>query len=166
MRISPKFYTLLLLLTGISAIQAQSYDKLENRFSREKLTAEDSAAFKEQGLQKVRSLFYKVDLYQKNQGNLSNQSYISQSVDEQFYVEEGDTLDLAPMFRAIDQIQSKVEVPELRLIEAKGCLAGVETVKVRPKLTYQLILKQAPKKFGKRSEVLWQVFLSVPTIEK
>lgn len=161
---------LLLLLLGTTAtLSAQSsYKSLENRFEKKVLTANDSAAFREQGLQKIRSLFYKADLYQRNAGNLSNQAYIAQSLPDMFYVKEGDTLDLQPMLRAIDQIQksSSGSEPELKISGIPDYLAKVETVDTRPGLTYFLILKRAPKKFGDREQLLWQVFLSVPVIEE
>jgi hypothetical protein len=157
---------MLSVATGLSA--QSSYKSLENRFEKKVLTAKDSAAFREQGLQKIRSLFYKAELYQRHKGNLSNQAYIAQSLPDMFYVEEGDTLDLQPMLRAIDQIQksSSGSEAELKISAAPDYLAKVETLDTQPRLTYFLILKRAPKKFGDREQMLWQVFLSVPVIEE
>ncbi|HBF19062.1 MAG TPA: hypothetical protein DDW81_03130 [Cryomorphaceae bacterium] len=162
------FLLVLLLTVSGYGVLGQTYQSLENRFSREVLTSIDSAAFREQGLQKVRSLFYKADLYQRNTGNVSNQSYIGGSVEDMFYVEEGDSLDLKPMLKAIARIMdsSGKHEPKLKVLPSKTYLASVQTVKTHPQLSYFLILKRVPKQFGSSREMMWQVFLSIPVIKE
>jgi hypothetical protein len=163
-------FTILLIVPLLSGgiLQGQiSYDALENRFLKQNLSAQDSAAFKKQGLQKAQSLFYKTDLYWSNSGNRSNQAYIAQSLPDMFYVVEDDSLDLAPLMAAIDQIQNRknYQEPQFKLIQIPGYLAQVQTINTKPQLSFLLVLKQAPKKFGNSSEVVWQVFLAKPEID-
>lgn len=144
-----------------------SYEALENRFLKQRLSAQDSAAFKKQGLQKALSLFYKTDLYWSNSGNNSNQAYIAQSLPDMFYIAEGDSLDLAPLMAAINQIQTRknYQEPQFKLTESSDYLAEVKTINTKPQLSFMLVLRQAPKKFGNSSEVVWQVFLAKPKID-
>lgn len=152
---------------GQVASAQSSYETMENRFVKKQLTAEDSAAFKTQGLQKAQSLFYQTDLYLRNSGNTSNQAYIANRIPDLFYVAEGDTLDLQPLMEAINAIQSnkKYKKPEFKITEAPGYLAKLETTNTKPKLEFFLVLLKAPKRFGSEEELVWQVFLAEPVMK-
>lgn len=156
---------LFFLLISFS-IHAQSYKTMEDRFVKKQLTAQDSAAFTTQGLQKAQSLFYQTDLYLRNSGNTSNQAYIANRIPDLFYVAEGDSLDLQPLMDAINTIQrsKKYKQPEFKVTEAPGYLAKLETTNTKPKLEFFLVLMQAPKRFGSEEELVWQVFLAEPVI--
>ena len=145
---------------------AQSYETMETRFVKKQLTAEDSAAFVTQGLQKAQSLFYQTDLYMRNTGNTSNQAYIANRIPDLFFVPEGHSLDLDPLMEAINKIQGakKYKEPTFKVTGADGYLAKLETTNTKPKLEFFLVLMQAPKQFGKKKEQVWQVFLAEPTI--
>lgn len=162
-----KFFLLTLLLLPLCLLHGQSYGKLEKRFSKEKPTHEDSIAFRAQAMQKVQSLFYKSELYERNTGNLSNQSYIAQSLPEMFYVEEGDTLDLKPMLGAIAKIQNAKpkQNPQFEFTDQDGYLGKIETTNTKPKMSFLVSLMKAPKRFGQKEELIWQVFLLPPKIE-
>ncbi len=161
-----KLVLLLLVMSNFIAAQS-SYDTMENRFVKKRLTAQDSAAFKTQGLQKAQSLFYQTTLWSQNAGNTSNQTYIADRIPDLFYVAEGDSLDLEPLMAAISKIQNgKVQVePEFKLSKAKGYLGKVETTNTKPKLEFFLVLMQAPKRFGSEEEKVWQVFLAEPIVK-
>lgn len=152
---------------GQVASAQSSYETMENRFVKKQLTAEDSAAFKTQGLQKAQSLFYQTDLYLRNSGNTSNQAYIANRIPDLFYVAEGDSLDLQPLMIAINAIQGKkmYKQPEFKITEAPGYLAKLETTNTTPKLEFFLVLLKAPKRFGSEEELVWQVFLAEPVIQ-
>lgn len=154
-----------LLAFGIG-LNAQSYDNMENRFVKKRLTAQDSAAFRTQGVQKAQSLFYQTDLWSRNAGNLSNQTYIADRMPELFFVAEGDSLDLQPLRDAISKIQQgkMYREPEFKISKAKGYLGKVETTNTKPKLEFFLVLLKAPKHFGTEEELVWQVFLAEPVI--
>ncbi len=160
-----KLVMLLLVMSNLLAAQS-SYDSMEKRFVKRGLTPEDSAAFKTQGLQKAQSLFDQTNLWTQNSGNTSNQTYIANRIPELFYVPEGDSLDLEPLMAAISKIQnSKIRVePEFKLSKAKGYLGKVETTNTKPKLEFFLVLMQAPKRFGSKEELVWQVFLAEPVV--
>lgn len=158
---------LLWLLLPAASLVGQSYGTLEKRFLKDQPTRQDTAAFRAQALQKVQALFYKSDLYAQNSGKLSNQAYIAQSLPDMFYVPEGDTLNLEPMLEAIAKIQrgkSKVD-PQFSLTEYAGYLGKIETLNTQPKLSFLVRLMKAPKTFGRKQELIWQVFLLPPQIE-
>jgi hypothetical protein len=157
--------TLILVFAGLM-LNAQSYEAMETRFVKKQLTAEDSAAFVTQGLQKAQSLFYQTDLYMRNTGNSSNQAYIANRIPDLFFVPDGDSLDLDPLMIAINTIQGSknYKEPTFKVSEFDGYLAKLETTNTKPKLEFFLVLMQAPKQFGKKKEQVWQVFLSEPVI--
>jgi hypothetical protein len=152
---------------GHVASAQSSYETMEKRFVKKQLTAEDSAAFKTQGVQKAQSLFYQTDLYMRNSGNTSNQVYIANRMPDLFYVADGDTLDLQPLRDAISKIQrsKKYTQPKFKTSEADGYLAKLETTNTKPKLEFFLVLMKAPKRFGDEEELVWQVFLAEPVIK-
>lgn len=155
-----------LLLPG-AALLGQSYGTMEKRFVKDQPTRQDTAAFRAQALQKVQSLFYKSELYERNTGNLSNQSYIAQSLPDMFYVPEGDTLDLKPMLAAIAKIQNakRKQNPQFEFIDQDDYLGKIKTSNTKPKLSFLVTLMKAPKRFGNKEELIWQVFLIPPVIE-
>jgi hypothetical protein len=135
---------------------------------KKQLTAEDSAAFKTQGVQKAQSLFLPNRLvYAQFSGNTSNQVYIANQMPDLFYVADGDTLDLQPLRDAISKIQrsKKYTQPKFKTSEADGYLAKLETTNTKPKLEFFLVLMKAPKRFGDEEELVWQVFLAEPVIQ-
>ena len=154
------------LLFGNGLLVAQSYDQMETRFVKKKLTKQDSAAFIESGIQKAQSLFGQTDLYWSNSGNASNQAYIATRIPDLFYVAKGDSLDLEPLMAAIKKIQSHKNYtqPKFKLTEAKGYLGKITTTNTDPKLEFFLVLLRAPKRFGSEEEKVWQVFLAEPVV--
>jgi hypothetical protein len=159
---------LLLAMIGFSpVVSAQSsYDAMEKRFVKKQLTAQDSAAFITQGVQKAQSLFYQTDLWSRNAGNTSNQAYIADRMPELFYVAKGDSLNLQPLREAINTIQrgKTYSQPEFKVSKAKGYLGKLETTNTKPKLEFFLVLLKAPKQFGTEEELVWQVFLAEPVV--
>lgn len=148
--------------------QSSSYKTLENRFVKQNLTAEDSAAFKTLGKQKAMSLFYQTELYTSNAGNSSNQAYVARQMPDLFYVPKGDTLQMALILEAAQKIQEnkKGKPITFEVREAAGYLAKLECIDCKPKMSFLLVLMQTPKQFGKETENVWQVFLYDPTIGK
>jgi hypothetical protein len=158
--------TLFLSFSTALPAQSESYKKMENRFLKPALTSQDSAAFRTQGIQKAQSLFDQTKLYVQNSGNVSNQAYIANRIPELFYVPEGEHLDLDPLMDAIKKIQSsKTPVTPIFVLRAeKGYLGKIETTNTLPKLEFFLVLMQAPKRFGSKEEMVWQVFLAEPVV--
>lgn len=148
--------------------QSEGYKQMENRFLKRGLTAEDSAAFRAQGIQKAQSLFDQTNLYVQNSGNASNQAYIVNRIPDLFYVPAGEELDLEPLMDAVKKIQSskKQETPIFVVLPEKGYLGRIETTNTAPKLEFFLVLMQAPKRFGTKEEMVWQVFLAEPVVRK
>jgi hypothetical protein len=172
----PSLHTNLLRLTTIISIsimssvavnaQSEGYKKMENRFTKRGLSSDDSAAFRAQGIQKAQSLFDQTNLYVQNTGNVSNQTYIANRIPDLFYVPESEELDLEPLMNAIKKIQSskKQAAPLFVVLPQKGYLGKIETTNTVPKLEFFLVLMQAPKRFGNKEEMVWQVFLAEPVV--
>lgn len=155
----------LIMLAAVSIAGAQSvdYSRLEKRFVKTDLTAQDTAAFRETGEQKVRQLFDKGNFYNQNQSNLSNQAYVKQQIPDLFYVPPGDTLDVDALLLDIERAKQKQpRAIELSTKPADGYLGVTETVNCDPKFIFYLVLMQIPKQFGNEREPVWQVFLHQP----
>lgn len=159
----------LIMLAAVATAAAQSgdYSRLEKRFVKTELTAEDTAAFRRAGEQKVRQLFEKGSFYIENRNNASNQAYVKRQIPDLFYEAPGDTLDVEGLLREIEKVkQGRPEAVELTTKPAPGYLGVTETVNCDPKLSFYLVLKQIPKQFGKEEEMVWQVFLHLPEKEE
>lgn len=142
------------------------YVNMEKRFVKKELTAQDTAAFRKSGEQRVRQLFDKGNFYIQNSSNTSNQAYVKNQIPDLFYVPEGDTLDLNGLLEDIEKMKrNHTEAIELSTKPADGFLGKVETLNCEPRFTFYLVLKQVPKKFGDKEEWVWQVFLHNPQVD-
>jgi len=161
--------TAIFLLQSVEvSAQSESYKKMENRFLKQGLSAEDSAAFRAQGIQKAQSLFDQTNLYMQNTGNASNQAYIATRIPDLFYVPPGEELNLEPLMQAIQKIQTnqkKSAVPMFVVLPVDGYLGKIESTNTKPKLEFFMVLMQAPKRFGSKEEMVWQVFLAEPMVK-
>ena len=144
----------------------QSYEQLEQRFVKSDLTAEDSAAFVEVGIQKVYSLIDFTEVHYSNAGNLSNQRYVENKVEELFYVPEGETLNVDSVVSLVRNVMQSRGGDPVKVIYSRkeGMLGHVTTNGDNPKYEADLILVQMPKKFGKKSKAVWQVFMVNPVL--
>ncbi len=153
------------LLGGIlSAQSTKSYDQVESRFYKKRLSAEDSLAFKEAGILKAKTLFEYGDVYLSNSGNLANQSYVTMRVPDLFYVTERDTLNTDSVVMMINTIieNEKPKTVEIVFSEKEGVLGHVATATQKLNFEADIILVKTAKQFGKSKEKVWQVFLANP----
>ncbi len=162
-----KLWILLLALSfGKSAVSQSSYEVMEKRFVKRSLSALDSAAFIEAGIQKAYSLVDFTQVHYSNSGNVSNQRYVETKVIELFYIKPNESLNtdsIVTLVRSVMQSKSGAPV-EIVFTKKKGVLGHVATAGDRPKFEADVILVKAPKKFGKLSEPVWQVFLTNPVL--
>lgn len=162
-----KFYILLFIVISTSSLAAQtndSYQIIENRFTKTTLTKEDSLAFREAGYNKAKSLFEYGDIYMSNSGNISNQAYVIQRVPDLFYIAEKDTLFTDSVMVMINTIiaNERPKPIKLKLTDKEGVLGHVATVTKKLNFEADIILIKAPKEFGDSQEKIWQVFLTNP----
>ena len=159
----------ILIFNYCTAKSQSSYTRLEKRFNKSVLSAQDSLAFKKQGLQKAQQLFYQTNLYLQNSQNLSNQAYIAQRIPQLFYKAEEDTAQFNAVMEEVRQIQAQPNFEQTEfswLQPPKGKLARLQTTNTQPALQFDLILIKEQKKFGDLEEAVWQVFLTNPQILK
>jgi len=163
------FLTLIMgffLLFGgsINAQSDNSYDQVQTRFYKIKLSTEDSLAFKEAGILKAKTLFEYGDVYLSNSNNRSNQTYVTTRVPDLFYVPEGDTLNTDSVVMMINTIieNEKPNQVEIVFTEKEGVLGHVATATQKLNFEADIILVKTVKKFGKSKEKIWQVFLTNP----
>jgi hypothetical protein len=162
-----KLYIILLFAFLAQVAQAQSsdsYGAMENRFTKTKLTAADSTAFRETGYLKAQSLFEYGDVYISNYSNAANQAYVIQRVPDLFYIAEGDTLNTDSVMMMVNvMIENERPKPiKLELTDKEGVLGHVVTKTKKLHFEADIVLVKEPKKFGNTEEKIWQVFLANP----
>jgi len=162
-----KLYLILLFGVWTQVTQAQtsdSYGAIENRFTKSKLSAADSTAFRESGYLKAKSLFEYGDVYISNSSNAANQAYVIQRVPDLFYIAEGDTLNTDSVMMMVNVIieNERPKPIKLELTEKEGVLGHVATKTKKLHFEADIILVKEPKKFGNTEEKIWQVFLANP----
>lgn len=159
--------SLLLLVCTIShGLWSQSYERMEKRFVKSNLSADDSAAFIQAGIQKAYNLIDYTEVHYSNAGNLSNQKYVETKVTELFYVPEGETLNTDSIVTLVREVMQSKGGDGVSVVFTKkeGVLGHVATSGKKPKFEADLILVQKPKKFGKKTEAVWQVFMVNPVL--
>lgn len=159
----------LMMLAAVAAAGAQSgdYSSLEKRFVKSELTADDTAAFRRAGEQKVRQLFEKGSFYSENRSNPTNQAFVKQQIPDLLYAAPGETPDVDGLLGEIEKAKrNQPQSLELKTLPAEGYLGVTETVNYDPKFRFYLVLMQIPKQFGKEEEMVWQVLLRLPENEE
>lgn len=157
---------MVLALAATVHVNAQSvgnYSDMQVRLTKSVLSADDSAAFRVVGEQRVRQLFDKTGFYTSNRNVTSNQIYVRQRVPDLF---APDVMDAA----AIDSVLSEVEA--LRLANPQHIALKTErhsrylgvtrTVNCEPAMAFPLILNRVTKRFGDDEEQVWEIFLGKP----
>jgi len=163
------FLGILCLLGNVLVAQSDnSYGKIQTRFTKNKLTAEDSTAFKEAGILKAKTLFEYGDVYTSNYDNTSNQAYVVNRVPDLFYVPKGDTLNTDSIVLMVNKIieNEKSNAVEIVFSEKDGVLGHVATATKKLNFEADIILVKAPKQFGDTKEKVWQVFLENPVFHR
>jgi len=155
-----RFYLLLFVVVWAPSLVAQtsdSYQTIENRFTKTTLTKADSLAFREAGYIKAKSLFEYGDVYMSNSGNRSNQAYVIQHVPDLFYVAEKDTLFTDSVMLMVNTIiaNERPKPIKLELTEKEGVLGHVSTNTKKLNFEADIILIKAPKAFGDSEEKIW-----------
>lgn len=152
-------------LTLSVILNGQSYSTMETRFNRAELTAEDSSAFIRSGLQKVEGLFDQADLYLSNSGRTSNQMYIANRVPDQFYVEEGDSLDVQALMNQLSEAMIATgQSIRLKFTPTDGYLGEVRTLNSVPAFVFYLVLRKMQKQFGDEKKEVWEVLMTRPRV--
>lgn len=157
------FLPFLILPQKISAQSSGNYEDMQQRFTKTHLSAEDSAAFRQQGEHKVRQLFENGSFYAANQNVSANQVYVTQQTQPLFQPAEADTINYSALLQQISQAQCRGRV-QLQTDAAPNLLGKTRTLNCTPQVVVDLVLTRNAKKFGKTSEQVWEVLLANPRV--
>ena len=146
-----------------SAQAAGNYEDMEQRFTKARLSPQDSAAFRKQGEHKVRQLFENGSFYAANQNVSANQVYVTQQTQPLFQAAQADTINYNALLQQISQAQCKGRV-QLQTDAAPKLLGTTRTLNCTPEVVIDLVLTRNSKKFGKTSEQVWEVLLANPQV--
>lgn len=153
----------LILPQETNAQASGNYDDMEQRFTKAKLSAHDSAAFRQQGEHKVRQLFENGSFYAANLNMSANQVYVTQQTQPLFQPAQADTINYNALLQQISQAQCGGRV-QLQTDPAPKRLGTTRTLNCTPEVVIDLVLMRNSKKFGKTSEQVWEVLLANPQV--
>lgn len=149
--------------------QNATYGQIEERFTKEVLSKEDSMAFELAALQKVKNLIDLTCLYHDTSSSYLNKQYIKRRVSDLFFKDS-----VAFRIEAIDidslLINLKfvcVDSFNLSSIHWKspGHIFGEISIGENDYFQVNAILLKHGKSFGNRKKEVWQVFLSKPAFK-
>ena len=159
----PIILTTLLVSNKINGQAANSYSRIEQRFTKEQLTHEDSMAFQFLAHQKLELLFEYAGLYYENSGSKRSLKYIRTKAKDLFIINTDSTL-IDSIFLSINSLFNLPSLgTNIESIQFKSGHQHFGSFSVSNGLfEVDVLLIKSKKIFGKSEDRIWQVYFANP----